>query len=470
MEENIEDKAGETENTAAPELAAEQQLGLSDEFIRDVTLLLEEDDTAAIREKCAALSAPDAAELLTKVGPLRHRLADILEDDLAPESFSYLSYEILNDLFGNMSGPHIAAIVNELESDDAIHLIDELDETRRSEIMRHLSRRVRAVVEEGLNFPEESAGRLMQREFVAIPQFWTVGKTADYLRAASESLPDKFYDIFIVDPMHKYIGAVALSDVLCTQRSVKMESIVDENHVKIPVEMDQEQVAQIFRRKDLVSAPVIDDAGRLIGMITIDDIVDVIEQEASDDVLRLGGVTDSDIYSTLGGSIRLRFPWLFINLFNALLASRVVGFFEASIAEIVALAVLMPVVASMGGNSGTQAMTITVRALATRELTVANTFRVLTKECMVGLLNGAMLAVTIGLIATFWFSNTGLGLVISIAMLTTVTFGSVFGAFMPLLLTRLGFDPAPVAGVFLTTTTDVVGFFTFLGLATVFLL
>lgn len=471
QEEQETEVASETVEPQAPvEMTAEQQLGLSDDFIREIIGLLEEDNTEAIRASCENLHDPDAAELLTKVGPLRHRLVGIFEDSLSPEVFSYLGYEVLNDLLEHMSGPHIASIVNELESDDAINLINELDETRRAEILRHLSRKVRAVVEEGLNFPEESAGRLMQREFVAIPQFWTVGKTADYMRAAADALPEKFYDVFIVDPMHKYVGSVALSDILCSQRSLKMESILNEDHIKIPVAMDQEQVAHLFGRKDLVSAPVVDDSGRLIGMITIDDIVDVIEAAASDDVLRLGGVTDSDIYSTLAGSIRLRFPWLFINLFNALLASRVVGFFEASIAEIVALAILMPVVASMGGNSGTQAMTITVRALATRELTVGNTLRVLRKECLVGLLNGVMLAITISLIAAFWFNNTPLGIVIGVAMITTVTFGSVFGAFMPLLLTRLGFDPAPVAGVFLTTTTDVVGFFTFLGLATVFLL
>ncbi|MDP2206228.1 MAG: magnesium transporter [Alphaproteobacteria bacterium] len=460
----------DTVDAAPAEIAAEQQLGLSDEFIREIVLLLEEDAASGIREKCTALSAPDAAELLTKVGPLRHRLVDILEDDLAPESFSYLSYEILNDLFSNMSGPHIAAIVGELESDDAIHLIDELDETRRSEIMRHLSRKVRAVVEEGLNFPEESAGRLMQREFVAIPQFWTVGKTSDYLRAASESLPDKFYDIFIVDPMHKYIGSVTLSDVLCTQRNLKMESIVDENRVKVPVTMDQEQVAQIFRRKDLLSAPVVDDVGRLIGVITVDDIVDVIDAEAEEDLLSMGGVTDSDIYSSTFATARSRSTWLLVNLVTAFIAVSVISLFEASIEKIVALAVLMPIVASMGGNAGTQTLTVAVRALATKELSAANAWRVIGKETLVGILNGVFFALLLGAVVWWWFSSPLLGAVIATALVINLLVAGFFGAFVPITLTRLNIDPAPAAGIFLTMMTDVIGFFAFLGLATVFLL
>ncbi|MDY0009433.1 MAG: magnesium transporter [Bdellovibrionales bacterium] len=460
----------ETVDVTAADVAAEQQLGLSDDFIRDIVHLLEEDSAADIREKCAALNAPDAAELLTKVGPLRHRLVDILEDELESETFSYLSYEILNDLFGNMSGPHIAAIVGELESDDAIHLIDELDETRRSEIMRHLSRKVRAVVEEGLNFPEESAGRLMQREFVAIPQFWTVGKTADYLRAASESLPDKFYDIFIVDPMHKYIGSVTLSDVLCTQRSVKMESIMDDNRVKVPVTMDQEQVAQIFRRKDLLSAPVVDDAARLIGVITVDDIVDVIDAEAEEDLLSMGGVTDSDIYSSSFATARSRSTWLLVNLITAFVSASVISLFEASIEKVVALAVLMPIVASMGGNAGTQTLTVAVRALATKELSAANAWRVIGKECIVGMLNGVFFALLLGLLVAWWFSSIFLGAVIASALMINLLIAGFFGAFVPITLTRMKIDPAPAAGIFLTMMTDVIGFFAFLGLATVFLL
>jgi len=336
--------------------------------------------------------------------------------------------------------------------------------------MRHLSRRVRAVVEEGLNFPEESAGRLMQREFVAIPQFWTVGKTADYLRAASESLPDKFYDIFIVDPMHKYIGSVTLSDVLCTQRSVKMESIVDENRAKVPITMDQEQVAQIFRRKDLLSAPVVDDDGRLVGVITVDDIVDVIDAEAEEDLLSMGGVSDSDIYSSTLTTVRSRSTWLLVNLFTAFIAACVISLFEGSIEKIVALAVLMPIVASMGGNAGTQTLTVAVRALATKELSSANAWRVIGKESLVGMLNGIFFALLLGTAVWWWFQDLKLGLVIASALVINLLVAGFFGAFVPVTLTRMNIDPAPAAGIFLTMMTDVIGFLAFLGLATIFLL
>lgn len=463
----VEDAA---EEQAPVEKTAEEHLGLTDDFIRDIILLLEEDRTEDIQKACQDLSDPDAAELLTKVGPLRHRLVDIMEDDLSPEVFSYLGYEILNDLLGHMSGPHIASIVNELESDDAINLINELDEGRRAEILRHLSRKVRAVVEEGLNFPEESAGRLMQREFVAIPQFWTVGKTADYMRAAADALPDKFYDIFIVDPMHKYVGSVALSDVLCTQRSLKMESILDENHVKIPVAMDQEQVAHLFRRKDLLSAPVVDDVGRLIGVITVDDIVDVIDAEAEEDLLSMGGVTDSDIYSSTLSTARARSSWLLVNLLTAFIAVSVISLFEASIEQIVALAVLMPIVASMGGNAGTQTLTVAVRALATKELSSTNAWRVIAKESRVGILNGTFFAILLGLSVWWWFSSMTLGLVIGAALIINLLVAGFFGAFVPITLNRMKIDPAPAAGIFLTMMTDVIGFFAFLGLATIFLL
>ena len=452
------------------DIPAEQQIGLADDFIREVIFLLEDEGTDTIRQRCENLSDPDAAELLTKVGPLRHRLVDILEDSLSPEVFSYLGYEILNDLLGHMSGPHIASIVNELESDDAINLINELDEGRRSEILRHLSRKVRAVVEEGLNFPEESAGRLMQREFVAIPQFWTVGKTADYLRAAAEALPHKFYDVFIVDPMHKYVGSVTLSDVLCTQRGFKMESILDENHVKIPATMDQEHVAHLFRRKDLLSAPVVDDVGRLIGVITVDDIVDVIDAEAEEDLLSMGGVTDSDIYSSTISTARSRSSWLLVNLLTAFIAVSVISLFEASIEKVVALAVLMPIVASMGGNAGTQTLTVAVRALATKELSSTNAWRVIGKESRVGILNGIFFALLLGALVWWWFGDMMLGGVIAVALVINLVVAGFFGAFVPITLTKLNIDPAPAAGIFLTMMTDVIGFFAFLGLATMFLI
>ena len=457
------------EQQAAPD--DEHQVGLSDAFISEILELLDHQYTDRIQELCRDLSAPDAAELLIKVSPSsRHQLVEILETVIQPETFSYLDHEMLNDLLEHMSGAHVAAIVNELESDDALRLIDDLDEERRHEIMRHLSRKVRAGVEEGLTFPEDSAGRMMQREFVAIPQFWTVGKIVDYLRAASDALPDKFYDIFIVDPMHRFVGAVTLSSVLCAQRAVKVDTLVSEEHVTVPVDMDREQVAFQFRRKDLLSAPVVDGDNRLIGVITVDDIVDVIDEVAQEDFLKLGGVSDSDINRNAVSTAKARSSWLFINLFTAFLASFVIGMFEASIEKVVALAVLMPIVASMGGNAGTQALAVLVRAIATKEVSATNAWRIVGKECVVGLLNGIAFALILGAAVWWWYSDIKLGIVIAASMVLNLFAAGFFGALIPVALARFGLDPAPSSGVLLTTVTDVVGFLAFLGLATMFLL
>ncbi|MDF3023516.1 MAG: mgtE [Alphaproteobacteria bacterium] len=473
MEEDNEKEGLDIEN--APEQQAapddEHQVGLSDAFISEILELLDNQYTDRIQELCRDLSAPDAAELLIKVSPSsRHQLVEILETVIQPETFSYLDHEMLNDLLEHMSGAHVAAIVNELESDDALRLIDDLDEERRHEIMRHLSRKVRAGVEEGLTFPEDSAGRMMQREFVAIPQFWTVGKIVDYLRAASDALPDKFYDIFIVDPMHRFVGAVTLSSVLCAQRAVKVDTLVSDEHVTVPVDMDREQIAFQFRRKDLLSAPVVDSDNRLIGVITVDDIVDVIDEVAQEDFLKLGGVSDSDINRNAVSTAKARSSWLFINLFTAFLASFVIGMFEASIEKVVALAVLMPIVASMGGNAGTQALAVLVRAIATKEVSATNAWRIVGKECMVGLLNGIAFALILGAAVWWWYADAKLGAVIAASMVLNLFAAGLFGALIPVALARFGLDPAPSSGVLLTTVTDVVGFLAFLGLATFFLL
>lgn len=449
----------------------EQQIGLSDDFIREIRELLEQNYTDRIQELCRELPAPDTAELLVKIGPgNRLKLVDILEDILDPETFSHLNHEIINDLLAHMPPVYIAAIVNALESDDAIRLIDDLDEARRADIMRHLSRKMRAAVEEGLTFEEDSAGRMMQREFVAIPQFWTIGKTVDYLRAAAEALPGRFYDIFIVDPMHRFVGSVPLSGVLCSQRSVKIDTLVSEEHVTIPVSLDREHVAHLFRRKDLLSAPVVDEDNKLIGVITVDDVVDVIDEEAEEAFLKLGGVTDSDIHRSTLATVRARSSWLFVNLLTAFLAASVISIFEGSIEKIVALAVLMPIVASMGGNAGTQALAVMIRALATKEVSATNAWRVIGKECLVGMMNGVVFAALLGVAVAWWFHNLQLGLVIGTALVFNLFAAGLFGAMIPVMLDKAGLDPAPSAGVFLTTITDVVGFVAFLGLATLFLL
>jgi magnesium transporter len=359
----------------------------------------------------------------------------------------------------------VASVLSSLESDDALDLILNLEEEFQQDIIRKLSAKLRIALEEGLNFPEDSAGRLMQREFVAVPEFWTVGKTLDYLRAAGDNVPADFLDIFAITPTHHVIGEIPLNKILRALRSEKISNLTLEDVHIIPAQMDQEDVAYLFQREDISSAPVVDDEGRLIGVITVDDVIDVINEEAQEDILKLGGVSDSDIYRAVFDSTRSRFRWLFINLLTAILASIVISFFDATIQEIVALAVLMPIVASMGGNAGTQAMTVAVRAIATKELSGANALRIVWKETLVGVLNGLAFALIIGLIAGLWFQNPLLGAVIASAMVINLLIAGASGAGIPVLLNRMGSDPAISSAVVLTTVTDIVGFFAFLGLA-----
>ena len=454
-----------------PAESGESPAHLPDEFIREIRELLDQDYTDRIQELCRDLNPHDAAELLIKIGSERARLVDVLESDIDPEAFTHLDHDILNNILDHMTGAQIAGIINALDSDDAINLIDDLDEERHVEVMRSLSRKVRLFIEEGLTFPEYSAGRLMQREFVAIPQFWTVGKTVDYLRAAAEAMPDRFHDIFIVDPMHKFVGSVDLSRILCAQRSAKVDTLVQEDHVSIPVEMDQEDVAQMFRRKDLFSAPVVDEHNRLIGVVTVDDIVDVIDEEAEDDFLKLSGiVSDSDIFRPMLTTVRARFGWLAVNLLTAFAATWVIAQFEGTIQQLVILAALMPIVASMGGNAGTQTLAIAVRALATGELTRGNALRMIGKEILVGAVNGILFGVIMIGVILFWYQDIRLGLIMALALLCNLIAAGFSGAIIPFWLHRAGFDPATSAAVFLTTVTDVVGFFSFLGLAAWWLL
>lgn len=469
-------------NTLPPDISAhdavvadmaedDAHLGLADTVIREVSTLLEEGALDAVRALCSDMEATDMAELLTKSGTeQRRQLVDILGDLIDPEAFSYIDQDIRYDLFDTMPAPRIATIVNGLESDDAISLINDLDDDRQHEIMRHLSRRVRAAIEEGLTFDEDSAGRLMQREFVAVPQFWTIGKSVDYLRAAADNLPPSFYDLFIVDQGHRFVGSVPLSRVLCAQRSVRVETLAGEDQLTIPVDMDREQVAHLFRRKDLLSAPVVDNDDKLIGMITVDDIVDVIDEEAEEDIMKLGGVSDSDIYRTTLATARARSTWLAVNLLTAFVAAAVIGQFEHTISKVVALAVLMPIVAGMGGNAGTQTMTVVIRALATKELSRSNTWRMVGKEFAVGSINGSIFAILVGSVVWWWFGQPHLAGVIAAAMVINLTVAGLAGILIPVALDRLNIDPAPSAGVFLTTVTDVTGFLAFLGLATLLLL
>jgi magnesium transporter len=360
----------------------------------------------------------------------------------------------------------VAEGVRDLDTDDAVFILEDLPKEEQAEILEQLSPIERTALKRSLDYPADSAGRRMQDEFIAVGPDWTVGRTIDHLRETAD-LPDRFWEIYVVDPEQRLTGAVALDRLLRTKRPVPIADLFEEDLRTVRATDDQEEVARLFERYDLVSAPVVDENDRLVGVITFDDIVDVIEAEAEEDIKALGGVRgEEELSDPVWTTVRSRFPWLFANLVCALLSAWVISRFEDSIAKMVALAVLMPIVASMGGNAGTQTMTVTVRALATRELSSGNTRRIVRRELLVGLLNGLTFALIMGIIAAFWFNVTELGLVIALAMVTVLVAAALGGIMIPLVLTRLGVDPAVSSGPFVTTVTDVIGFLSFLGIAT----
>src|SRR5690606_24058221 len=350
-----------------------------------------------------------------------------------------------------------AAALTEMDSDDAVYLLEDMDEDEQRRILDQLPASERAALEQSLDYPEYSAGRLMQRELVAVPPYWDVGQTIDHLREADE-LPDEFYEIFVVDAAYKPMGTVPLSRVMRTKRPIKVSEIMETEQTLIPVTMDQEDVALQFSKYDLISAAVVDEAGRLVGVITVDDIVEVISEEAAEDIRLLAGVGEEAISDSVFQTTRSRFPWLFVNLFTAVIAASVIALFDATIEQMVALAVLMPIVASMGGNAGTQTMTVTVRALATRDLVNFNARRTILREFLVGIVNGALFAVLLGCLVFLVFGNLPLGGVIAAAILINFIAACLAGILIPLGLDKIGVDPAVSSAVFVTTTTDVIGF------------
>jgi len=453
------------------ELSTDMDVHVSDQAIQDVTEAVQSQDADTVHAYLNDMAPVDVAEVISKVKEDdRQELLTMYGDAIDPVTFSEMDSELSRNVLSNMPPAEVAGIISSLESDDALDLIENLDDDFQKDIIRKLSAKMRLMVEEGLTFPEDSAGRLMQREVVAVPEFWTVGKTIDYLRQAADALPEDFFDIFVITPTYNVTGQIPLNKLVRAKRSEKLENLtLDETH-PIPAMMDQEQAAHIFRRDNIASAPVIDEHDRLIGVITIDDIVDVIDEEAQEDILKMAGVDQGDLYRAILSTTSMRFRWLFVNLLTALLASLVISMFDATIEQIVALAVLMPIVASMGGNAGTQALTVAIRALASREISRTNTWRIIWKETIVGCLNGAAFAVITGTISALWFQSPMLGVVIGIAMIVNLFVAGFFGAGIPILLDRYGSDPAVSSTVFLTTLTDVIGFFAFLGLAAILLL
>jgi magnesium transporter len=457
---------------AAERPSTVERYGLQPTLVREVeTALAEGAGPVALEIILEPLHAADLADLIAQLPrELRHRLVETMGRRLDPEAFIELDGAVLADALERMAPSDIAAAVERLDTDDAVYLLENVPEDRRAAVLSEIPAPDRAAVLEGLTYPEESAGRLMQRDLVAVPAYWTVGQVIDYLREAPD-LPDEFYEIYIVDPRHRPIGHVPLYRAMRAKRPAMMRDLVDEETRVIPLDMDQEEVARLFQQYRMTSAPVVDGAGRLVGVITFDDAVEVLSEETEEDMLRLAGVgEDADLHDPVLRTTRKRFTWLLVNLATAFLAAFVISLFDATIEAIVAVAILMPIVASLGGNAGLQAMTVTVRALATRELTAANALRVVGKETMVGFLNGAAFALLVGAIAAVWFDAPLIGAVIAAAMVTNMLIAGLAGTLIPLTLQRLGADPAVAATVFLTTVTDVFGFFAFLGLATLVLL
>lgn len=448
----------------------ERAYGVDPDFVDKIVSRLEAGETDALRASIDELHAADIADLLEQLSvDDRAQLVALLRPGFDGEVLTYLNPDLREEVVQLFEPKELAAAVAELDTDDAVDLIEDLDEETRAEILSYMPAADRALVQENLNYDEATAGRLMQRDLVAVPQFWTVGKTIDYVRAATDELPEDFYDIFVVDPMHRVIGAVPVSRLLRQKRSARIADLVTEEVDAIPATMDQEEVANLFRQYNLVSAPVVDGSGRLIGVITVDDVVAIIDEEAEEDFLKLGGVGDTSIYRSVLDTAKARASWLGVNVITAFVAAGVISLFSSTIEEIVALAVLMPIVASMGGNTGTQALTVAVRALATRELSASNAGRVVRKEALVGLINGILFATGVGVIAALWFEPM-IGVVIGIAMVINLFTAGLVGVLIPLALDRMGIDPAVASSVFLTTVTDVVGFFAFLGLAAAVLL
>lgn len=443
---------------------------LTPTFVHAVIDALDIGDGFAVTDLVEPLHAADMADLLGLLrGRQRYQLLDILGSRLNPEVLPELDESLRDKVVAALPARVLASAIAALETDDSVYLLENLSEERKAEILDLLSNVARAPVEKGLSYPEDTAGRLMRSELVAVPPFWTVGQTIDYMRTV-EGLPDQFYEVFIVDPTFHPIGTVPLSRMACSRRPVLMGDIMDDEQTLIPVLLDQEEVAFLFDRYSLVSAAVVDENERLVGVVTVDDVVNVISEEAEEDILKLGGVQDAELSDTVLTATRRRFPWLLVNLFTAIIASLVIAQFEATLEQIVALAILMPIVASMGGNAGTQTLTVAVRAIATKELNPANAFRVVMREVFVGGNNGILFALLMGATGWIWFGDPALGAVLAIAMVINMLAAGLAGILAPLALEKLKFDPAMASGVVVTTVTDVVGFFAFLGLAALILL
>ncbi|WP_438991236.1 magnesium transporter [Lentibacter sp.] len=435
---------------------------------RDVDAVLEAVEAGA-RDELIALMEPmhaaDIADLLEQIGSgERYALIELYGVEFDGEILSELDESIREDVIAALRPEVLAEAVRELESDDVVDLLEDLEQPQQDAIFSALDDADAMVARQALSYPEESAGRMMQREVVAAPEHWSVGDVIDFMRS-SEDLPEQFYHVVLVDPRMHPVGNVTLGRIMGAPRKQPLSDLTEEVFQIIPVDQDEGDVAYAFNQYHLISAPVVDDEGRLVGVITIDDAMVVLDEEHEEDILRLAGVGEGSLTDRVISTTKRRFPWLAVNLVTAVLASLVIAQFEGVISDFVALAVLMPIVASMGGNAGTQSLTVAVRAIATKDLTGSNVWRVIRREVLVGAVNGAIFALVMGVVCLLWFSSALLGGVIAAAMVINLVVAGFAGTVIPVALEKAGVDPALASGAFVTTVTDVVGFFAFLGLA-----
>jgi magnesium transporter len=444
---------------------------LDRKVITGILYAVDTEDREKLVELMEPLHAADIADLLEQINAFdRRRMVLLYDKEFDGEILSELDESIREEVITILKPDVLAEAVRELDSDDVVDLLEDLEDEQQAAILGALEASDRVAVQQALTYPEESAGRLMQREVVAAPEHWNVGQAIDYMRER-EDLPEQFYHIILVDPRMKPVAHVTLGKVMASPRVTQLADLVEPMFRTFSATEDEGNVAYAFNQYHLISAPVVDDDDRLVGVITIDDAMIVLDEEHDEDILRLAGVSEeSSLTDRVIDTTKRRFPWLAVNLVTAILASLVIAQFEATIAQFVALAVLMPIVASMGGNAGTQSLTVAVRSIATKDLTGANVWRVIRRECLVGLVNGVIFAVVMGIVGLIWFGSPGLGYVIAAAMVINLVIAGLAGTVIPVALDRVGIDPALASGAFVTTVTDIVGFFAFLGLAGVILL
>ena len=466
------DELDELHRTDSPQAEEEREQFDEDnrlraEFVRSVAHALAEGNDARVYELVEPLHAADIADLFELLerderAPLARAISDLMTGEVIAE----LNDHVRDDMVEDLPPEAVAEIADQLETDDAVQLIEDLEPAEQAAILAEMEPEGRAAVESALAYPEETAGRLMQRDLVAVPEHMTVGDLIDYLRDNGD-LTTEFWEVFIVDPQHKPVGTCQLSWILRTPRAIPLTDVMKREQTLIPVSMDQEEVALQFQKYALISAAVVDESGRLVGQLTVDDIVHIIQEEADEDVMLLSGAGDGDINEPIREAYGARVRWLIANMLTAAVASSIIATFEDTIAKMVALATLMPIVAGIGGNAGTQTLAVTVRALATNQLTASNAWRAVRRELGIALMNGGTVAVIIGVVVTLLFHDPLLGMVIAMAMMTNILVAGLAGVLVPLTLERLKADPAISSSIFVTMTTDSMGFLAFLGLATV---